>query len=332
MKTPAVVFAITTLILQPVLGQYVFFEDDFESAPPAAPNGDPVPLLGNGMLIGAEVYDETNVYLYNYFTFDAPNITGDGARFCNIAGEQGGLDQGAQVLSVFSDYNNSAAHTAGGETSPGSGIYTGGDLVNAIVFVEYFVEEADLGTTVTLTFDAKVGDFQASPVLGTVPPFDPEAEAFIQVLDPANFFQAYPNRDSYDTDQIGVEWGAYSVSLTIDPSWEGKLLQAGFRSKTSNYQASGVFYDNVSLTSNRVEIVDPGPTITSMLWLDDVFEVVFESKTGFDYKLFKSTSVEGPYETEVDSNAGDGFEVTLFDDSATEAKAFYVLDEQPTPE
>jgi hypothetical protein len=39
-----------------------------------------------------------------------------------------------------------------------------------------------------------------------------------------------------------------TLSVTVDSSWAGKLLQFGFSNKASNNQASGMYYDNVSLT------------------------------------------------------------------------------------
>ncbi|MEP4076355.1 hypothetical protein [Haloferula sp.] len=333
MKTQLISLTIGGLAVLPSFGEYVFFSDDFESIDLAGPNEEPIPLLGNGMFVGANVYDELDEYLYNYFKFDAPNITGDGARFSNIAADQGGPDQGDRVLSVFSDYNNGGAHTAGGETSEGSGVYTGGDLVDANVFVEYIVEEADLGTTVTFTFDAKIGDFDATPLLGSGDPlFVPEAEAFVKVLDPANNFQPYPNLDVADASQFPNTWGTYTLSLTIDPAWTGKILQAGFRSKTSNYQPSSVFYDNVSLTSTRVEVVDPGPTIIATSWANDEFRVDFFGKDGFEYTLLKAASIEGPYDIEVDFIEGEDLEDFVSDTNATDSRGFYKLSEDPIPE
>lgn len=311
---------------------YVFFRDDFESAPPSGPNAEPPPLLENGMLVGANVFDETNSYLYNYFGFDAPNISGDGARFSNIAAEQGGPDQGLQVLAVFNDYNNGGAHMAGGETSPGSGMYTGGDLVDANVYVEYFVEEADLGTTVTFQFDAKFGDFQTGPVAGSNPPFEAEAEAFVKVLDPDNDYQPYPNLDVLDTTQIPETWGTYTLTLTIDPSWTGKLLQAGFRNKTSNFAPSAIFYDNVSLTSDRVNVADPGPQILGTSWNNGKFRVDFFGKEGYEYTLWKAESIDGPYDDPVEFIDGIDLPEYLEDTGASGPSGFYRVSEDEIPQ
>lgn len=313
-------------------GDYVFFDENFEEIDPAGMNVEPIPLLGNGLLVGANVFDETDTFLYNYFDFDAPNIAGDGARFCNIAGEQGGPDQGNQVLSVFNDYNNADAHTAGGETFEGSGVYTGGDLVDANVYLQYFVEPEDLGTTVTFAFDAKLGDFQTGPVLGSSPPLDAEAEAFLKVLDPANGYQPYPNIQTLDATGFAVEWETYTLTFVIDSEWEGKVLQAGFRTKTSNYAPSAMFYDNISLTSDRVAVVEAPPRILATSKEGGEFLVTVESKPGFDYTLWKGASVSGPYTELGDPVEGDGGDLTLSDMDADETSDFYRVSEDAIPE
>ena len=40
-------------------------------------------------------------------------------------------------------------------------------------------------------------------------------------------------------------WGSYALSLLIDPTLDGQLIQIGFSSTATNYEGSGVFYDNV---------------------------------------------------------------------------------------
>ena len=322
-------------MILPAGAQYTFFSDDFESIPVAQPDGDPTPLLNNGMFVGANVFDETNTYIYNYFgnpPFPAPNITGDGARFTNIAESEGGPEQGNRVLSVFSDYNNAGAHTAGGETSPGSGVYTGGDLIDAIVFVEYFIDAADLGTTLTFKFDAKFGNFQTGPVLGSTPPFDAEAEVFLKVLDPSAGFSTL-GQDVMDATAFSATWSNdNTLTLLIDPSWENKLIQAGFRTKTSNYAPSAIFYDNVSLTSDRVDVVDPAPQILSTSWDSGEFRVDFFGRDGFEYTLWKAASIEGPYDIEIDFIDGQDALEYLSDMEASGPNGFYRLEEQPIPE
>ncbi|MEM9236115.1 MAG: hypothetical protein AAGB14_05000 [Verrucomicrobiota bacterium] len=324
MKTYAIRLMVAAAAVSTCFGDasddtYEFFRDDFESAQPAQPNGDPVPLLGNGMLVGANVFDNSDVYLYNYFGFDAPNITGDGARFSNVATGEGGPDQGTQVLSVFSDYNNGGAHTAG-------------DLVDANVYVEFVVEEADLGTTVNFVFDAKFGVFETGEIDGSSPPYDAEAEAFLKVLDPANNFQPYPNIQVVDATQFPATWTTYVLTLTIDPAWEGKILQAGFRNKTSNYAPSSMFYDNISLTSDRVVVPVTPPQILGTSWTEGEFRVDFFGKDGFEYTLWKGASIEGPYDEFVDTI--DGFDSADFlsDTFASDPSGFYILSELEIPQ
>ena len=56
-------------------------------------------------------------------------------------------------------------------------------------------------------------------------------------------------------------WGSYTVSLYIDPSWEGKTLEFGVNSAATGYAMSGVYYDNFSLTGTSAV------PIPAALWL-----------------------------------------------------------------
>ena len=63
-------------------------------------------LGADGWLIFGNVFGPGGTpYLYGYGVFPAPN---DGGGFCAIAVGEGGGAQGAQQLSIYSDYNNKA--------------------------------------------------------------------------------------------------------------------------------------------------------------------------------------------------------------------------------
>jgi hypothetical protein len=47
---------------------------------------------------------------------------------------------------------------------------------------------------------------------------------------------------------IPTSWGTYQVSLEIDAGLVGQVFQIGFSNNATNFNSSGVFYDNVNLT------------------------------------------------------------------------------------
>lgn len=181
---------------------------------------NPAALGDLGWLVGANVFDASGGFLYNYFAFPAPN--GSGA-FSNVAVGEGGPEQGAQQLVVFSDYAN--------------GDHGGTNIIEANFFKEMTIEAADVGQTWTFTFDAKRGDISGAST----------ALAFIKTLDPgAGFFVS--NFLSVDTGAIAQEWGTYSIELAIDETLPGQILQIGFLNTASGFEPSGVFYDNIGFT------------------------------------------------------------------------------------
>jgi hypothetical protein len=49
-----------------------------------------------------------------------------------------------------------------------------------------------------------------------------------------------------DMTSTPVTWTGYSLSITIDGSLVGQILQFGFSNIATNYEPSGVYYDNVT--------------------------------------------------------------------------------------
>jgi hypothetical protein len=78
---------------------------------------------------------------------------------------------------------------------------------------------------------------------------DSTATAFIKTLDPANNFDL-TNLVEQDTTDLPDTWEPYSLELLIDAGLEDQLLQVGFNATASDFEPSGVFYDNI--------VVDPG--------------------------------------------------------------------------
>lgn len=180
---------------------------------------DPAALGADGWLVFGNVFGPGGTpYLYGYGVFPAPNA---GNAFSNIATGEGGVDQGAQQLVIFSDYNN--------------GDHANGNIIEANVFQERSIAASDVGSTWTFQFDAKLGNLVAPT----------SALAFIKTLDPANGF-ATTNFLTYNTTAIPTTWDTYSIDITITPALVGQLLQFGFNSSATSYNASGVFYDNIS--------------------------------------------------------------------------------------
>lgn len=190
------------------------------------PKNSPGALANIGWLVYGNVYDPSGQsYIRGYGPFGAPNSTMNPA-FCNIAAGEGGMPQGTQQLNVFSDYENSVDHVAG-------------NRIESLVFQEQFILSGDVGTRWVLLFDAKRGNLAGSST----------ASAFIKTLDP-NFFYATTSFTQREMTSIPQTWGTYWVAITIEPSMVGQLLQFGFLNWASNYEASGVFYDNVSWALN----------------------------------------------------------------------------------
>lgn len=161
--------------------------------------------------------------LYSYGPFSAPN---GGPGFSAIANGEGGEAQGSQYLNVYSDYGN-IDHEV--------------NIVNHVtsVFQEQTIEAGDAGTY-TFSFDAK------APFEGGIDTSRVSARAFIKTLDPnAGFFVS--NDISADTTNVSnVEWASFAISITIDDSLVGSLLQFGFETTGGGYADSGVYYDNIT--------------------------------------------------------------------------------------
>ena len=193
------------------------FFDDFEDADASAST------VGNNWKMYVNVFDSDGVYVYGYGPFDAPNGT---EAVSGIAFSEAGMDQGVQYLNVFSDYAN-ADHGAG-------------RVLETSVFKENPIKEGDSGTY-RFSFDAK------RPSEGGLD--EPTtAEAFIKILDPNSGYSLVFS-ETLDMSAISTEeWGTFSLEVAIDGGDQaGQLIQFGFSNTATNYDPSGVYYDNVSV-------------------------------------------------------------------------------------
>ncbi len=212
------------------------YQQDFEALVMA----DAAGLENDGWLIFANVFDGTSGgYLYGYGVFAAPN---GGAGFSAITTGQGGTEQGSQQLSIYSDYNN-ADHGPGGPTSGSP------HLIEANVFQERTVEAGDVGKILTFQFDAKAGNINDPGDSTCMPgPCTSTALAFIKTLDPNAGF-AQTNFIVVEVTAISATWDTYAIALVIDGSLVGQILQYGFSNDATLYQPSGIFYDNIVVSS-----------------------------------------------------------------------------------
>ena len=225
------------------------YAQDFEALDASSPTA--LGPFGEGFTIFADVWGSgsgdatvgSDIFLYSYGPFAAPN---GGPGFSSIAGGEGGVDQGAQYLNVYSDYNN-VDQTAGGACGPT------GCTLNTSLINEQTIDAADVnGDTWTLTFDAK-SPFQGGIFDGTAANDNggdinnpQSASAFIKTLDP-NAGYATTNDIRVDMTNVSNDgWASYSISLDLsDAALAGQLLQFGFNTVSTEYGDSGVYYDNI---------------------------------------------------------------------------------------
>jgi len=198
----------------------VVYSQNFESLDQASTTA-----LGDvGFLVFGNVYEGmTDTVIAFYGTFPAPNNPAS-AAFSLIAAGEGGAAQGAQQVVIISDYNNQTEMLAGNN-------------VEALTFQERTIVAGDVGKTLTFSFQAKLGDIGGSS----------EAYAFIKTLAPPTFDQT--NLVTVDTTSTPATWVTYTLSLDIIAPLVGQILQFGFSATATNNEPSGVFYDNLVVTT-----------------------------------------------------------------------------------
>jgi len=214
-RVTAVIAGAVLICLAPLAGHALTpYGQDFEGL--FQPDIDA--LANDGWLVFGNVFTPGGEYLYGYGVFPAPNT---GAAFCAIAVGEGGPDQGAQQLNVYSDYENLD--------------HENGNIIESNVFQEQTIGPADVGTTWIFRFQSKMGNLEGSST----------AAAFIKTLDPGAGYEL-TNFITADMTNIPVTWGGDYLAIEIDPSLDGQILQFGFMNTASNYEGSGIYYDNVA--------------------------------------------------------------------------------------
>jgi hypothetical protein len=246
--------------LVPTVGQAVEpYSQDFEFLF----QPDPAALANDGWLVYGNVSQPDGTYIYGYGPFTAPN---DGFAFCQIDLDQGGPDQGFQQLVVFSDYNNTA--------------HADGNLVESNVYQEYTIGPEDVGHTWKLQFDAKRGNIAGSST----------AAAFLKTLDPSSGY-ATTNLVTVEMTAIPETWGTFVISLTLDASLEGQLFQFGFTNTATDYESSGIFYDNIYFL---IDDLTAAPELASVagVRLGQNYPNPFNPMTRIDFALDRPGNVE----------------------------------------
>lgn len=209
------------------------YSQNFEALNMSSPSA----LSADNWLVYGNVFDANNNYLYGYGSFPAPNGT---PGFCSVATGEGGPEQALQYINVYSDYNNSG-HAAN-------------QRIEANVFQEQIVGAADIGKTYRFTFDYKAS-FLSGPAGATT------TFAFVKVLNPSAGYSIVANPVFETTAASRTNWVlGNTIDITIGSGWAGHLLQFGFVSNATLYQASGMYYDNVSFA----ELIALGPNSYSI--------------------------------------------------------------------
>lgn len=248
-----VVLAALPLLLAPAAqADLAAYSQDFELLDQLDPNA----LATDGWVVFGNVYAPDLTYLYGYGTFPAPNHA---FGFCQIDLLQGGVEQGLQQLVVFSDYNNVD--------------HANGNWIESNVFHEQTVGAADVGSVWSFEFQAKRGNIAGAST----------ALAFIKTLNPAAGY-ATTNFLFEDMTAIPDTWGGWTISIAIDASLVGQLLQFGFANTATLYESSGIFYDNVVFHKTGDVSSVPGAAAAGLV-LRQNYPNPFNPTTRIDFAL-----------------------------------------------
>jgi hypothetical protein len=276
-----------------VRADLVEFSQDFESLDAEAV--DPSPLGTSGWLVFGNVsFPEGGRIPYGYGAFVAPNLT---EGFSSISTGQGGPKQGDQGLVVFSDYNNGDHGNMG--------------LIESNVFQQQTIGAADVGSTWRFQFDGKLGDIGGAST----------AQAFIKTISGSDA----TNNLALDTTMLPETWGTYTIDITIDEELVGQFLQFGFSNLATNFEPSGMQYDNVFFFNLTPP---PAPELIKVLNLErtgENFTITWESEEGVTYDVERAFDLENDvWDFVGDPVVGDASGVSMLtDDTASDGANFY---------
>ena len=154
------------------------------------------------------------------------NPSTTGPQITALASDGAGND----YMNFYANYDNAPVHT-GGAPNPQEAIS---------VFRNFSYDSTDTadGETVIFQFDYREADSPFNPAGAT------EVGAFIRVFD--DFFNLI-TEVSLDTSGSQL-WQTGQLSITLDSAWTSGFFQVGFTNLVGNYEASGMYYDNASLS------------------------------------------------------------------------------------
>ena len=204
--------------------------DDFESYTiPAGPVGD----AGTPWVVGGVVSDPFGGFLFDFFAFPAPHATG---AFSNI-----GTDGSNQFMEIFSVYDPNL-----GRFAPTN------NIVDAFFFQGQTIGTADLGNDFTFQFDTRNinADFSSAELFSY--------NAFVRVFTP-DFSQLLVDQQIPVGMSVNFETG--SITISIDPAWDGFPIQFGFISSSTGGVPTAIAVDNVVVTSVAPPPPAPIPTL-----------------------------------------------------------------------
>lgn len=258
------IFATAVLIcLLPAAGLALTpYSQDFESLN----QSNPYALTNDNWLVYGNVFEPDGVtYIRGYGPYPAPN---DGFGFCQIALDEGGVEQGSKQLTSFSDYNNFNDHDIG-------------NIIESNVYQEQIIGAENVGETWAFYFDAKRGNLEGGST----------AAAFIKTLDPGAGY-ALTNLITADMTTTPIEWNYFALAIEIDASLEGQLLQIGFLNMATNFEGSGVFYDNIDFHVYDPTSGVPSSPVGSGATLRQNYPNPFNPATRIEFVLDRPGNVE----------------------------------------
>lgn len=266
------------------------YSQDFEgltanAAPETAGASD---LDNDGWKVAGSVYngivneeqDYPGAWEYFYGWFVAPNIN---TAFVSVAtGDDTKDDSGINYLNVFSNYEDTA-HADGTQ------------VVESFTARIYTISEDDIGKIFTFSFDAKRPEAQddgfggdTSPAVSNGCTTPCTAGAFIKTID-AHDAYATTNYIAEDMSNISQsEWTSYTLTLDLsDPLLVEQALQVGFENRTNNYNNTGVYYDNISISLDDPVSEDEGEFVPFPVLMLMLLSLLLVGTGYSSYRIFK---------------------------------------------
>jgi hypothetical protein len=132
-------------------------------------------------------------------------------------------------LNMYANYDNATCQQGFGPNP----------VENISVFRNFAYDASDTASGNTVLFD-----FDYREAVGFGPSGATEVGAFIRVFDGAFNLLA---TDVLDTSG-STDWQSGQLSITLDSAWTEGFFQVGFNNAVTNYENSGMNYDNASLS------------------------------------------------------------------------------------